>query len=159
MNQKREADVWERVMAASAACPMPVKRETPAGMTPQQVMDLLQGELTDACTYRTLAMRVKKHARQCLMQLAQEERRHYRKLEAVYYLMTGQRPCPDRPRTPCMACTNEELRKRYQEEVKGAEQYHALAEQAGSFASVFHCLGNEEERHSRMILELLQDCL
>ena len=159
MNQKREADVWERVMAASAACPMPVKRETPAGMTPQQVMELLQGELTDACTYRALAVRVKKHARQCLMQLAQEERRHYRKLEAVYYLMTGQRPCPDRPRTPCMACTNEELRKRYQEEVKGAEQYHALAEQAGSFASVFHCLGNEEERHSRMILELLQDCL
>ena len=113
----------------------------------------------DACTYQTLAMRVKKHARQRLMQLAQEERRHYRKLEAVYYLMTGQRPCPDRPRTPCMACTNEELRKRYREEVKGAEKYHALAEQAGSFASVLHCLGSEEERHSRMILELLQDCL
>ena len=159
MNQKREAEVWERVMAASAACPMPAKKTVPAELTAQQMMELLQGELLDACTYQTLGMRMKKHARQRLVQLAQEERRHYRKLEAVYYLMTGQRPCPDRPRTPCVACTNEELRKRYQEEVKGAEQYHALAEQTGSFASVFHCLGHDEERHSRMILELLQDCL
>ena len=159
MNCKREAAVWERVMAASAECPMPTRQAAPNGLTPQQVMELLQKEVMDACTYRTLAMRVKKQVRSCLMQLAQEERWHYRKLEAVYYLMTGHRPCPDRPKGPCVACTNEELRKRYQEEVAGAAKYHALAEQAGSFASVFHCLGHEEERHSRMILELLQQCL
>ena len=159
MNCKREAEVWERVMAASAECPMPVKKNMPEGMTAQQFMELLQGELLDVCTYQTLAMRVKKEARRCLWRLAQEERQHYRKLEAVYYLMTGQRPCPDRPKVPCMACTNEELRRRYQIEVAGAEKYHAMAERAGSFASVFHCLAHEEERHSRMILELLQHCL
>jgi rubrerythrin len=159
MNQKREAEVWERVVAASAECPMPIKKAVPTELTARQVLELLQGELLDVCTYQTLAARVKKDARRCLWQLAQEERRHYRKLEAVYYLMTGQRPCPDRPKAPCMACTNEELRKRYKAEVEGAACYHAMAEKAGSFVSVFHCLGHEEDRHSRMILELLQRCL
>lgn len=159
MNCKREAEVWERVMAASAECPVPVKKVAPEGVTAQQVMELLQAELKDTCTYRTLAMRVGKEIRRQLLQLSQEERQHYRKLEAVYYLMTGQRPCPDLPKAPCMACTNEELRKRYQEEVEGAARYHALAEKAGSFASVFHCLGHEEERHSHQILTLLQRCL
>ena len=158
MNGKREAEVWQRVMAASAECDFP-KRKDDDGLTAQQIMELLEGELCDVCTYQTLAMRVKKDLRRCLLQLAQEERQHYRKLEAVYYLLTGQRPCPDRPKAPCVACLNEELRKRYREEVAGAEKYHCLAEKAGSFASVFHCLGHEEERHSRMILELLQQCL
>ena len=158
MHCKREAEVWQRVMAASAECEYP-KEKPETGLTAQQVMELLQCELMDACTYQTLAMRVKKDLRRCLLQLAQEERRHYRKLEAVYYLMTGQRPCPDRPKAPCVACLNEELRKRYREEVAGAEKYHCLAEKAGSFAAVFHCLGHEEEHHSRRILELLQQCL
>ena len=97
--------------------------------------------------------------RKHLLQLAREEQLHYRKLEAVYYLMTGNRPCPDRPKTPCIACTNEELRKRYQDEVKGAAHYHALAEKAGSFSSVLHCLGHDEARHSCAVLALLQRCL
>ena len=161
MTQKREAEVWQRVMAASAECPpvqaAPVKPAV--GLTAQQVMELLEKELLDVCTYRTLAGRVRKEQRRLLLQLAQAEQRHYRKLEAIYYLMTGQRPCPERPKAPCMACTSEELRKRYQQEAAGAETYHKLAEQAGSFASVFHCLGHEEERHAAVILELLQRCL
>lgn len=159
MNSKREAAVWERVMAASAECPMPAVRQQESGITAQQVLELLQGELADACTYRVLAGRVKKDLRRCLLQLAQEEQRHSRQLEAVYYLMTGQRPCPDRPKPPCMACTNEELRKRYKEEVEGAARYHELAACAGSFEPLFHCLGHAEERHAGMILELLQRCL
>ena len=158
MNNKREAEVWQRVMAASAECPMPAGKME-SGLTAPQVMELLEDELADSCTYRTLAMRVKKDLRRCLLRLAQEEWQHYRKLETVYYLMTGHRPCPDRPKAPCVACLNEELRKRYQEEVAGAEKYRCLAEKAGSFASVFHCLGHEEERHSRTVLELLQHCL
>ena len=159
MNQKREAEVWNRVMAASAEAPCCAPKKDPVKLTCQQVMELLEHELMDACTYKVLAMRVKKQVRQCLMQLAQEEMRHYRKLEAVYYLMTGKRPCPDRPKAPCVACTNEELRKRYEEEVEGAAVYHGLANCAGSFAPVFHCLGHEEERHAQMILKLLEKCL
>ena len=124
MSQKREAEVWSRVMAASAEAPCSPYPKKHDGLSAGQLMELLEGELMDACTYQVLAGRVKKDIRRCLLQLAREERSHYRKLEAVYYLMTGQRPCPDRPRTPRVACTNEELRKRYQEEVEGAKHYH-----------------------------------
>ena len=159
MNPKREAEVWSRVMAASAEAPCCTPKKESMSLTCRQVMELLERELMDACTYRTLAMRVKKPVRQTLLCLQREEMRHYRKLEAVYYLMTGKRPCPDRPKAPCVACTNEELRKRYEEEVEGAATYHKLAECAGSFASVFHCLGCEEERHAQTILHLLEKCL
>lgn len=159
MNPKREQEVWNRVMAASAEAPCCPRPKEQMKLTCQQVMELLEDELADACTYRTLAMRVKKSVRQTLLQLAMEEQEHYRKLEAVYYIMTGRRPCPDRPKAPCVACTNEELRKRYEGEIAGAERYHHLAECAGSFAPVFHCLGHSEERHAQMVLNLLQHCL
>lgn len=165
MSKSREEAVWQRVMAMSAEAPEPrtVHRTQMAqpsqGLTEIRVMELLQGELADACTYQTLANRTRGEARRCLQQLAREERQHARKLETVYYVMTGQRPCPDRPKAPCVACLNEELRKRYEEEIEGAARYHKLAEQAGSFAQTFHGLGLEEERHGRTILKLLELCL
>lgn len=162
MSKSREEAVWKRVMALSAEMPeLPVSRQSKpdTGLTEAQVLELLMGELSDACTYQTLAQRTKGDMRRCLLRLSQEERQHSRKLEAVYYLMTGRRPCPDRPKAPCVACLNEELRRRYEDEVKGAARYHKLADQAGSFAQTFHCLGLDEERHSRMILHLLERCL
>lgn len=159
MNPKREAEVWNRVMSASAEAPCCSRPKEQMSLTCEQVMELLEEELADACTYRTLAMRVKRPVRQTLLQLAAEEQEHYRMLEAVYYIMTGRRPCPDRPKAPCVACTNEELRKRYADEVKGGALYHKLAECAGSFAPVFHCLGHGEDRHAKMVLCLLQKCL
>lgn len=159
MNQKREAEVWNRVMAASAESPCMPKAKPQDCLTAEQVMELLEAEQAAACTYRVLAARVKGEVRRQLQQLSREEQGHYRKLEAVYYLMTGRRPCPDRPKAPCVACTNEELRRRYEGEVEDARKYHCLAEKAGSFAQVFHSLGHDEERHSRVILHLLQMCL
>ena len=160
MNKHREAEVWRRVMAESADAPACEPEKQPDNcLTPCQVMELLEDELMDACTYQVLANRTKKNVRQTLMQLAREEQMHYRKLEAVYYLMTGSRPCPDRPKTPRVACTNEELRKRYQAEIEGAQRYCCLAEKAGSFAPVFRCLSRDEERHAHMILCLLEKCL
>lgn len=160
MSKSREAAVWQRVMALSAEAPeLPVQCREDDGLTQAQIMELLEHELADACTYRTLAQRAGGDLRRCLLQLAGEEQRHARKLEAVYYLMTGRKPCPDRPKSPCVACLNEELRRRYDAEIQGAAQYHKLADGAGSFAQTFHCLGLEEERHSRMILRLLEQCL
>lgn len=159
MDHKREEAVWKRVMEVSEQAPACCKPKEHATLTAQQVMELLCGELADACTYEALAGRVRGSVRQKLLALSCSERAHYARLETVYYLMTGKKPCPDRPKYPCIACTNEELRTRYMEEIKGAEQYHALAEKAGSFAKVFHELGAEEERHACIVLEVLQQCL
>ncbi len=157
-NQKREAQVWERVMAASAQAPC-CKPAEENMLTPEQVMELLLGEQMAACTYGVLAARVKGETRRCLMELMHREKAHYRKLEAIYYLMTGRRPCPDQPKAPCVSCTNEELRRVYADEVAAAAKYHCLAAKAGSFAPQFHELGHEEETHAAKILSLLEYCL
>ena len=162
MSKTREEAVWKRVMALSAEAPEPVCRPQPRqtqGLSQEQVLELLAGELEDACTYRTLAGRTSGQVRKCLLELAREEQRHARHMETVYYLMTGRRPCPDRPKAPCVACLNEELRQRYEMEIEGAAHYHCLAEQAGSFSQLLHCIALEEERHGRMILHLLEQCL
>ena len=159
MNKTRETEVWQRVMAASAEAPACCKPKNANTLTAEQVMELLEDELSVACTYEVLAGRVRGQAQQKLRELARCERRHYGKLEAVYYLMTGKKPCPDRPKPPCVACTTEELRSRYQAEVEGAGRYKCLSERAGSFAKTFLELACEEEHHAQSILQVLQSCL
>ena len=159
MDQKREQDVWKRVMEVSAQAPECCKLPKQQSLTAEQVMELLVGELADSVMYEALACRVHADARRSLLILAQQERRHFETLEAIYYLMTGKKPCPDRPKRPCIACVSEELRSRYHEEVEGAETYHRLAEKAGSFAEQFHRLGHEEDRHAQTVLNVLQACL
>ena len=143
-------------MELSEQAPACCKPKEPATLTAQQVMELLVGELSDACTYETLATHVRGSVRQRLLALSMAERAHYARLETVYYLMTGKKPCPDKPKKPCIACLSEELRTRYTEEVKGAEYYHCLAPKAGSFAKIFHELGTQEELHAYEVLCILQ---
>lgn len=159
MDQRREQEVWQRVMAASAeapACCKPVGKQT---VTAEQVMELLCKELADAAAYEALACRVRGQMRQRFYALARQERQHAQKLSAVYYLMTGKKACPDKPKFPCIACTNEELRERYIAETKGAEHYCSLAEKAGSFGDLVRELACEERQHAQEILKLLQYCL
>ena len=158
MSKTREEAVWKRVMELSAQAPEP-RTEPENGLTQARVLELLCGELASACTYRTLAARAGGQVRKCLQQLAREELQHARHLETVYYLMTGRKPCPDRPKPPCVACLNEELRRRYEQEIAGAARYHGLAERAGSFSCLMHAMAREEEGHGRRILQLLELCL
>ena len=159
IDHKREQEVWQRVMAASAEAPACCKQIGKQTVTTEQVMELLCKELADAVTYEALACRVRGQTRQSFLQLANWERQHAKKLSVVYYLMSGKKPCPDKPKTPCIACTNEELRERYIAETKGAELYCSLAEKAGTFAGVFRELACEEEKHAAIVLKLLQQSL
>ena len=155
MNQQQEEAVWRRVLAT---------QEQPcagseSSLTPMQVMEQLQRKQQAACMYGILARRVKKSARGCLLRLMQMEQQHSRRLEAVYYVMTGQRPCPDSPKLPCVACTNEELRNCYMAKIAAAPGLCQLAEQAGSFAPVFRCIHRDEQHQLRVLLNLLEHCL
>lgn len=159
LDARKEQEVWKRVMEVSAQAPACCRPGPKQSITSEQVMELLCGELADAAVYEALSCRVRSQARQKLLMLAGQERQHFAKLEAVYYLMTGKKPCPDRPKCPCIACTNEELRERYIHEVEGAEKYRCLAEKAGSFAKVFKELACDEEHHAQTVLKILQSCL
>ena len=157
MSRTREAAVWQQVLAASEEAPAP--KPAAGGFTPAQVMDLLEDELQDANTYLALARRARREIRQSLLQLSQEEQQHARRLETVYFLMTGRRPEPKRPAMPDVGNVMDALRTRYQGEVAGAAQYRRLAEQADSFGPVLQELGSDEARHAQTVLRLLQRSL
>ena len=151
VDPKIEADVWKRVMS----CPADQGQE----LTPEQVMELLTQELKGVCTYETLACRMRGQSAQRLRLLAAQERQHYRQLETIYYLRTGAKPCPDRPKMPCIACITEQLRRCYHDEIAAADRYSHLAQNAGSFASTLRCMAQEEQQHAQSILQILQSCL
>lgn len=155
ISRTREAEVWQRVLAASGEAPKPAY----GSLTPARVLQLREDELRDAHTYRSLAGRAPRDIRQSLLRLSEEERQHARRLEAVYYVMTGKRPAAGRQDTPKTGNLLEDLRSRYREETAGAAEYRRLAEQADSFAPLFRELGDDEERHAGTILRLLQQTL
>ena len=159
MEPKREQEVWKRVMELSAQAPAACRPALQQKITSQQIMELLCKELEDAAAYEALACRVRGQARQKLLMLMAQERQHAARLETIYYLMTGKKPCPDKAKKPCIACTGEELRERYIQETAGAAKYHSLSEKAESFTKVFKELACEEEQHAQIVLETLQMCL
>ena len=159
IDHKREEAVWKRVMEVSAQAPECCKAKEQAELTAGQVKELLCKELADIGTYETLAGCVRADLRRKLLWLSQRERCHYARLETVYYLMTGKKPCLDQPKRLCIVCLGEELRSRYAREVESGDTYHRLAKKAGSFEPVFHELGLEEERHAYEVLCILQQCL
>ena len=175
MNQidcKQAQRVWSRVMAAQADAqenaPKQTMEKTPAAqaareaeaaITPEQILELMNGELEDAATYRALACRMNGCAKKTLQELAKEERCHAKKLGAMYFLLTGKKACPRRPEPPCITCNAETLRRQYQQELCDREQYESLAPLAGGRACTLRELALDECRHAQKIYGLLQACL
>ena len=162
MNPKQEQRVWSRVMGVQTACTRLAQRENQEGardipvLDAESLMELYTAQLRAACTYRTLANMARGCVRQTLMRLTEEKRGHARRIEAMYYIQTGQKPCPDQPKTPCVSCLNEALRQAYREEQCAAELYRRYAKNAGDFACVLEQLAQEACRHAQMLLGALQ---
>ena len=119
--------------------------------TAETLMELIRGELADACVYRYLAGRVCCPGdKEALLCLAKEEQSHARQLSAAYFVLTGKKACPGKPDHPCVTCVAETLRQQYFGELEGAKRYNAM--ETGQFAETFHCLSREEQDHARRLL-------
>ena len=158
MDEQKAQQVWSRVMNVSAPCPAKDGTEG-AQLSAETVAALTQAEWQDAATYRTLATRAPKCARERLLCLAEEERCHARQLGALYFLMTGKKLCPEPMKPVCTACFNETIRQRYQAELAGQAQYQALAARAGERRCTFEALAADEGRHAQLLYCLLQQTL
>lgn len=144
---QKETRVWERIRT-----PQCQNR----GADAAEIAKIVCAEMADACFYRALAAALPAKERRCLLEIAQDENKHAKTLSAIYFLLQGQRLCPERPPRFCPSCLTEELRKRWREELAAAERYEKLAGQMPEFASTFRCLAADEKRHAQMILCLLQ---
>lgn len=151
---RKEERVWNRVMATEEC-----HAQAPDCLNEGKVLELIIDELRDCGTYRSLAKAMRGCDKGILMGLAEEEACHARKLSAVYFLMTGRKACPDRPKIPCITCINTSLRQRYQDELHGHAEYLRLSKCAGEFSCVMAELAKDELCHSQKILCLLKDTL
>lgn len=180
INQAREAAVWERVRAASAAAPMPAEDQvlpepsTPNLPTPelpapeQSSSEALSAELLAQLTeeearrsrwYCALARCSRGMARQILLSLAQRACMHSRKLAAIYYVRQGRRACLQPAVLPCCFSMGETLRQLYREETETAARYEALAETEDTLRTVFCSMAAEKAETACRLLQLLADCL
>ena len=170
MNQidcKQAQRVWSRVMAAQTDAQEPnekndqqtAQRAPEISITPEQIMEQICGELSDAATYRALSCRMKGCAQKTLEELSRDERCHAKKLAAMYFLLTGKKACPKRPEPSCITCNAETLRRQYQKELAARDQYEMLAPLAGARACTMRQIALDECRHAKKIYELLQNCL
>lgn len=171
LNEKQAQQVWSRVMRAQAvpAAELQAQPREDAAQQAQSAEDsplearellpLLAQTRADSALYTQLAARMKGRAQQQLRELSRQARCHARTLAAISFLMTGQKPCPERPARPCVTCINQTLREQYVQERAAAEQYTALAARAGSYADALQGIAEQKRQHAKSLFCILQDCL
>ena len=137
------------------------------GTEAQTSLDVIRGfaesESADRQFYLHLARRVRsQNAARVLRRIAAEEEGHLKKLQAVYYLITGECLTLDRrltvseSRGSCAA-----LRQAYHEEACSGFNYLRAADAAEDMClqGIFREMGEDEMRHARTLLQLLSQCL
>lgn len=158
MDDMKSRQVWSRVM--NAPCPAADgTQKKDAVLTARQVLELAQEEWADAAVYGSLVRCAPQCAREALRQMARDEACHARRLAALYFLLSGEKACPEPGKPVCTACFNETLRQRYGEELRGQKRYQELAPQAGAQRCLFEQLACDEGRHAQTICCILQHTL
>ena len=137
------------------ACERLSRRDAPV-FDGEAALALCTAQLGAACTYRTLAARARGCARQALVRLAESRRCDGKRLSALYFVMTGLKACPERPKPPCVSCLNEALRQAYREERCTAELYSRYAANAGEYACTLEQLGENACKRAQELLNILQ---
>ena len=165
IDPRQEQRVWSRVMAAQTAsapepdaCERLSRRDAPI-FDEGAALELYTAQLRAAATYRVLASMARGCARQSLMRLAEGKRCEARRLAAAYFVMTGVKPCPDRPKPPCVSCLNEALRQAYREERCAAELYRRYAGRGGDDACLLENMAKRACENAQTLLCILQSTL
>ena len=137
------------------------------GSEAQTSIDVIRGfaesEAADRQFYLHLSRRMRsQNAVRLLRRIAAEEEGHLKRLQAVYYLITGECMTMDRRITineskGCCAA----LRQAYHEEACAGFNYLRAADAASDtcLQEIFKEMGEDEMRHAKQLLQLLAGCL
>ena len=121
------------------------------------ILRYIEDELQDRCCYMALSRKARTKAEmRCLAAIGAAEAGHAKKLEAVYFIMTGKHPCVSSPELPKICCFTDTLRQRYHEEKKAHQEYLQAAQKAEDERAkkLFECLAEEEAAHADIIWSL-----
>lgn len=149
--------VWQRVMPEASKTTDHLTFANPMQMTPAaddlaQLRDFMDDEANDAQLYCKLASMCCGSSRQMLLNISSDERCHLKKLNAKYFIFTGEVYTPAKA-CPLIYSVCDTLRKKYAGELAGAAAYKAAAEKTGfpALSDTYLELSSDEMRHSRTI--------
>lgn len=143
---------------APTACARVMQKDAPV-FDAAAAQELYTAQCRAAKTYRALAAQAAGSVRQALRTLAEEKCHEARRLAAVYFVITGERPRAARPEGVYPACLRESLRRAYQEELCAAELYRRYAERAGQHACLLAQMARRAQCAAARLLAALESCL
>lgn len=133
----------------------PAVPETPAVLSAEELLERMQHEKNDCAAYRYLCCKACGCDARTLRQMADDEACHFKKLHAMYFLITGKCVCLPPEKPDCTACLTDALRARYEGELAAAAQYEADARRWPDMADEFLCMAADETRHSKCVRAMI----
>ena len=153
-------EVWSRVgspmpeYAVGASCPLPAAG---AGEDEKARLErFMQGEAADGDLYGRLAKCVSGKARELLMRAASDEKRHLKKLQLEYFLLTGNSYAANFSPNPVNGVLTA-LRNAYLDEKAGAAEYRAASAnvEGAELRELYALLAEDEARHAEYMRHIL----
>ena len=150
IDPKLQSAVWNRVLGAEQDA-----QEGETVVTAEEVLAWMQVE-KDACArYRYLSCKTCGQESAQLRKMAETELCHFRKLHAMYYLLTGHCVQVQAARAECTTCVSEALRAAYQGERQAKRLYEQAAERWPAMADEFYTMAADEDCHSKHIRSMI----
>ncbi len=143
--------VWRRVSEGSPG------QESVSGSPVPLLRNLIEEETFEAAAYTLLIMKTRgSAAERPLRELRSEEERHVRRLQAEYFLRTGD-TCPPTHKKPSAPTLLPALRRRWESEGRSAQRYIEASEAVGEpvLAALFTELAQEETHHAQVLRDLV----
>ena len=139
--------VWNRVKAS--------------GLTDdaEVLSGFIRDELRDADDYLEIVRKTNALcARRLLAAVAEDERRHAKKLQAASYMLFGGNTIPSIRRKAKDERVLAALRRRYAQELNGAESYRTAADNTANEAlkKLYTEIAAEEEKHAERLCAILE---
>ena len=154
-----ETAVWDRVTAASRAGNKGEAQST--GSIGSELLAAMERKQNASAAYRKLLSHCGGEGQRTLRKILSQEQQMLQQLFAMYFFLTGQRPCLGQlsvaGRRESMA---EGLRRMMQDEELSAGRFEALAARAtGETREALLEFCRQERQHFHLLLSLLGQCL
>lgn len=151
-DKEKTREIWKRVLGEEESCDC-------RAFDSELLRQMIAEEKTMVCAYRSLARCAAGQSREQLRRFGEQALCHARKLEAVYYLWTGERACASSKEVPRFRCFAEGLRELHGRETASAVRLNRTAEELPDYAEVFYTAAREKACRAELLLRLLQNCL
>lgn len=156
IDPKLQSAVWNRVMSG---CSGTVSQEAAApaqgALSARELLDMMQGEKNDCAVYRYFSRKACGRDARTFQAMADVKACHFQKLHTMYFLVAGECASLQAARPNCTTCMAEELRIRYNEELKAAAWYEAAAKRWPAMADEFRCMAAETMQMTREIRSMI----